>query len=325
MTYSKCLMSMFYRSTNRAIVFLLCTAPAACAASARDANDGHDMFSRTRVAVLLMGQAFRTPKSRSTDKSSTCAVASYEAQRMASQSVLTQVILPLEARGSLVEVLYTFPPCGLSAKGATMLNSLETWYSPRVVARRIVRSRHAGHSWQLAYMLLRDHMALQPHGRVSGYDFVFSVRHDILLLQNLNSWVGDLSLQNLVGQVTVDCEYGDRSTCRAKANDKMLWVPRAQLPAVMRLVAHDDLPGDWHFNPHYLVESFLRVPQGTLAKAHHGLSLTNASGSCAPKSEGARRVPPDLLARFVERVGQISVCDRKPFYRFAPDRGWTRR
>ena len=306
------------------LVLLLCTAPAACAAAASDVHGGHDIFSGTRVAVLLTGQAFRTPKARSTDQSSTCAVASYEAQRMASQSVLTQVILPLEARGSLVEVLYTFPPCGRSAAGATMLKSLETWYSPRVVARRIVRSRHVGHSWQLAYMLLRDHMAVQPHGRVSGYDFVFSVRHDILLLQNLNAWVGDLSLQNFVGEVTVDCEYGDRRTCRTKANDKMLWVPRAQLPAVMRLVAHDDLPGDRHFNPHYLVESFLRVPQGTLAKSHHGLSLTNASAACASGSEGARRVPPHLLARFVERVGQISVCDGTPFYRFAPDRGWTR-
>ena len=205
-----------------------------------------------------------------------------------------------------------------------MLAALDAWYSPRVVARRIVRSRHVGHSWQLAYMLLRDHMAAQPRGGASCYDFVFSVRHDLLLLQNLNAWVGDLSLQNFVGELTVDCEYGDRTTCRPKANDKMLWVPRAQIPAIMRLVAHDDLPGDRHFNPHYLVESFVRVPQGTLAKEHHALSLTNESDACEPDSAGARRVPPHLLARFVERVGQISVCDR-PFYRFAPDRGWTRR
>ena len=79
------------------------------------------------MAVLLTGQAFRTPKAKSTDQSGTCVSASYEAQRAASQSVLTQVILPLEARGALVEVLYTFPPCGRSAVGATMLAALDAW------------------------------------------------------------------------------------------------------------------------------------------------------------------------------------------------------
>lgn len=293
------------------------------------------LFRNARVAILLTGEAFRTSKQRSTDHSHSCANASFEAQRSASHSLIGHVIVPIETLGAHVEVLFTFPSCGRDAPGgAWLLESLRSWYGNRVVAHRVVGpTRHVGHSWQLAFMLLRDHIrAIRGNSTGSSirsnsgqtslhdYDFVFSVRHDLEMLRPVTSWPGDLSQQLVLGvrgTVKVDCEWGDQTQCKAKANDKMLWTPRRQLAHTLRVLAHDNERDDDDFNPHYFVEHLATVPPGALSRRYQGHGLTNQS--CA--GDGQQMVPPHLRLSFAPGVSLLRLCDwDEPLFRFAPDR-----
>ena len=303
----------------------------ACGASSRA------LFDHARVAVLLTGEAFRTQKRQSTDQSKSCANESYEAQRSASNAVLTQAILPLESHGARVDVLFTFPPCGTTASGGVLLRKLQGWYGERVVAHRVIsHSRNVGHSWQLAFMLLRDHMrAKQPaDDSVSStraalrYDFVLSIRHDMMLLRPLLGWPADLShllFTGLRGTLKVDCDFGDRSSCSVKGNDKLLWTPRRWLPRVLRLLAHDDEHGDSDFNPHYFAQHFVNVPSGALTRRYHNHGLINAScaGDGVHDDGGMKQpiVPAHARLTFAPAVGILAVCDGDPpIFRFSPDR-----
>ena len=266
-----------------------------------------------RIAVLLTGQAFRTPKARSTEDSRSCANESYSAQHAATHSLLKNVVHPLEQRGARVDIFFTFPACGRSTVGAPLLGALHGWLGSRVVNWRIVRNRDVGHSWQQAYALLQCCL--------NTYDAVFSVRHDLLLSVPLPAWHVDLSsllfLAEQGGTVRVDCSSSSSTSCRAKANDKLLWVPRRKLRAVLREV---ESPSGLAtpFNPHYLIERFLRVPPAALDRRYEGHALLN--GTC--EGYDARSVPPELRARFAPGVGLLRSC-AAAFYRFAPDRGWT--
>lgn len=280
-------------------------------------------FGGARVAVLLTGQAFRAVKRFGGDVAGFCVNASFGAQEAASRSVLSQVIAPLEASGAKVDVLFTFPRCEDAVSGSALLRALRAWFGARVAAHRVVESRNVGHSWQLAYMLLGDHMRRQR----ASYDFVLSLRHDLELLQKLTAWPANLARMLFFdrGGVRLDCSApaadGCRRAqaspcCRPKVHDRMLWVPQRHLRLALRMLAHDDQPADADFNPHYLVERFLRIPAAVRDSEYHEHVLTN--GSCT--SDGLYRpVPPYLRAVFEPGVGVLSFCGAR-FYRFAPDR-----
>ena len=279
----------------------------------------HVPFLDARIAVLLTGQAFRTAKHDSAgDNARYCVNASFEAQHVASQSLLSMVIEPLERHGAAVEVLFTFPLCNDLELGAFLLQTLKRWFANRVVAHDIISSsRHVGHSWQLAYMLLKRHLKLG-----ASYDFVFSVRHDLELLQNIWHWPANFSQLLFLAEgdegVKVDCDVGDtRTICRAKINDKLLWVPHNLLPSVLDVLGHDDHVGDEDLNPHYLIERFIRVPREALHARYNGCALIN------PTCGGQVNLVPQRLRLDMREVGILNSCGA-PFYRFAPDRGWTR-
>jgi len=272
------------------------------------------LFASTQVAVLLTGEAFRTAKRKSTDASGQCIHESYSAQHAATQSLLSQVIVPIETLGATVDVLYTFPSCGATALGGPLRSALHRWFGNRVVAHATVQSRNVGHSWQLAYKLLSQHIAAS--GR--SYDYVLSVRHDLRLLHGITTWPVDLSQLLFLADrsgVKLTCE----TVCRPKIDDKMLWVPRRWLPVVLRLIGHDDQPGDDDFNPHYLVSHFLYIPKEARHEGYHNHGIVNTS--CADDDDSSpRRVPPHLRAAFKPHVGLLSFCKGGPLYRFAPDR-----
>ena len=278
----------------------------------------HFPFLDARIAVLLTGQAFRTAKHKSAlDNARYCVNASFEAQHVASQSLLSMVIEPLERHGAVVEVLFTFPLCNDLELGAFLLQTLKRWFVNRVVAHDVISSsRHVGHSWQLAYMLLKRHLKLG-----ASYDFVFSVRHDLELLQNIWHWPANFSQLLFLAEgdegVKVDCDVGDRTICRAKSNDKLLWVPHNLLPSVLDVLGHDDHVGDEDLIPHYLIERFIRVPREALRARYNGCELINLT--CG----GQVKLVPQRLRVDMREVGILNSCG-KPFYRFALDRGWYR-
>ena len=305
------------------------TRPAAETAAAPGAPSSRSLFDGARVAVLLTGQAFRTAKRKSVDPSGVCVNASYEAQRTASQSIVTNVIEPLEDLGANVEILYTFPSCDTFLhRGLTTLlqKALDGWLGVhRVVSRRVVQSRNVGHSWQQAFMLLAEHMSLQRPRR--DYDFVFSVRHDLQLLKPLTNWSANLSKLNFLGEfhpdaedgaVTLDCEpdsealidkcTGTLCWCAPKAQDKLLWVPRSMLPSVLKHLVHDDWEhpvnhrrGDSSFNPHYFVQHYLYAMDRLRDHRFHGAVLVNAS--CPEVSDRVRVMRERIRVRVMrERI-----------------------
>ena len=79
-----------------------------------------DHLSGTRVAVLLIGDAFRSRHGGE----SRCNVNSTTAQREASLSYVERVIEPLEALGANVDVIFTFPRCESHALDTTLCTQL---------------------------------------------------------------------------------------------------------------------------------------------------------------------------------------------------------
>jgi len=275
-------------------------------------------FSGARIAVLLTGQAFRAERVEKHDRSAEsirfCEHGSISAQHTASRALLSNVVQPLENSGATVDILFTFPACDNSS---FFISTLKSWYGDHLVAQRTVRSKHVGHSFQLAYMLLRDYM---QHGH--SFDFVLSVRHDLELCTDIMHWTADLEKLIFFGaQVKLDCNFGDRSKCKPKTQDKMLWVPRQLLPKALGVLAHDHHDGDEDFNPHYLVEHFMHVPPAALVRMYHNLELINET--CTPANE-VKRVPPDLLGTLAPGVGLLRNCAASgtPFYRIVPYRRW---
>lgn len=277
-------------------------------------------FSGSRIAVLLTGQAFRDAKDGNSErKARYCVNASFEAQHVASRSLLSNVIEPLEAHGATVEVLLTFVSCKNSELNHFFLPTLKAWFEGRVVAHRLVHGiRDVGHSWQVAYVLLKAHLGKQ----VGSFDFVFSVRHDMELLHNILHFPANFSKLLFLSErgshegVRVHCDPW-RAACQPKVDDKLLWVPHALLPAVLDVLEHEadvENADDNLFIPHYFIERFITVPHAALTKVYHGYGLTKL-----PCGSQADLVPQHLLADMGD-VGLLGHC-APSFFRFAPHRG----
>ena len=140
-------------------------------------------FARTRIALLLVGEAFRSGVSgqgrggRGVNRP--CNMSSSVSQQAASESYVAHVIKPLHALGAQVDVLFTVSRC--EQGGGTedqVLRLLSKWVGERrVVATKVVAVNGVGDGWYHGYRLLEEHM--QASGVM--YDFVFQSRHDIVL------------------------------------------------------------------------------------------------------------------------------------------------
>ena len=134
-----------------------------------------DAFANRTVALLLLGEAFRSGSGGERD--TPCQVSSINAQHEATQSYLHNVIRPLERLGARAEVLFTFPWCGNASTTRQLRGVLEAWLAPHVVHTHTERSPHFDGAWAMAYRMLLRHM----DRRAAPYDYVLHARHDLYI------------------------------------------------------------------------------------------------------------------------------------------------
>lgn len=199
-------------------------------------------FRAARVALLLVGEPFRSLRENSTAPRQSCYEGSTEEQAEASLSYVAKVIEPLERCGAVVEVMYTFPVCpGRRDVMERLHRKMDSWFGPRVVAVANVTSQSMDHGWRLGHQMLAAHMATR---RVS-YDFVFQARHDVYLEADMFAWPADWSKLlfeqecALLSGSSCSCgflsDYASRRLGRCHANH-LLWIPQKYLAVVQRAV-----------------------------------------------------------------------------------------
>ena len=147
---------------------------------------GPDVFASKSVALLLIGQTFRSAvlqhRTRYCDDSS----ASLLGQADAVAGFRSQVIEPLLAAGAEVEVLFTFPRCG-SEKPA-LLGNFSQWLAPHAVAHKVVDSQDLTHGWRLGHLLLTERLRWRKSARLRPYDYVLQARSDLKLDASILTW-----------------------------------------------------------------------------------------------------------------------------------------
>ena len=310
----------------------------------------HTSFFRgARIAVLLTGQAFRAKYRFPNVPPKECDAARVDDQRRWARKLISHVVVPFEASGAHVEILLTFGSCGETKEGRALRRNLTAWYDGRVVASRVIHgTTGTRETMQLAYSLLWEHVGRTFAG---GYDFVFNIRHDMEVQKPVYEWDVDwgrlLFKSGSANTMVVACigcnkevswEFNDEPcSCRPMTDDKMMWVPSRFLPSILKQILHRDFEG------HYLVESFVSVPEAALAWQYYQFAATMAApplppprmvwgntlqvethgsfGSPPPLSENCRRelyegfhspkipvVPPHLQAEMHE-VGFLRDCD----------------
>jgi hypothetical protein len=152
--------------------------------------DHSSTFASSRVAVLMLGGAFRSGNKSAHGGASddgACDPSPYSvaAQREASLSVVERVIKPLEAALAHVDVLLSLPhACVMAAEAIPLVPLLRSWYAPHVVAERAVASLGIGYAWQQAYRLLEHH----AHATNVTYDYVLHSRHDLYIERSILTW-----------------------------------------------------------------------------------------------------------------------------------------
>jgi len=203
----------------------------------------HIFFNRS-VAILLLGEAFRSGKGGSRDLP--CNRASVNAQHEATISYVRNVAEPLELLGASVQVLFTFPLCSMPDLTSELRALLETWLAPRVAGFVTIRSPHFDASWANAYKLLSDHM----RRRGEEYDFVLHARHDQQIEHRITEWPANFS-NLLFEQECRHCseppgcicgslsESGSVPRCTGLITgvctaDHLMWIPRRFLGRVSK-------------------------------------------------------------------------------------------
>ena len=281
----------------------------------------------------------------------------------ASISQRRRLIEPLEARGAVVDVIFTVPACAQGAPFGELLRALlaeylQPWHVVRSASVPVARD--VAEAWRRGYSLLLTHM------RATGvmYDYVLSTRHDLEFMRNVTTWPANLSKLAFHGEVRLDCaesgvggtwqaaEIVDPSACRLKTNDKVLWVPGAHLGAVVRALGavaggershrregFDVSLGVVDVNPHYLIEHFAklietkRIPHGLTpapviasASGRHARDGVPSARAALPTNSGRRRAL--LHAHVVPPMG--TSCEpyeaaraRGFFLRCAPGLAWA--
>lgn len=181
--------------------------PLGVAASARPAEELARTFAGARVALLLVGQAFRGA-AQGECETGEHAVAE---QRELASLYVRHVCEPLEALGASVGVIYTHPLCAAPDATARLGESLRRWYDgdggdgrlPRVLATQAVRSASMGDGWSRAWRLYERHV-YRTNG--TAFDFVLHARHDLAVLRPLTEWpVADFGKMLFEQQCWVCC------------------------------------------------------------------------------------------------------------------------
>ena len=238
---------------RRALALLL-LAPQAIRGHSCSAQEGHFCteaptalraapdFRSLRVALLLVGEPFRSLRSGKGAPRQPCHEESADEQEEASLSYVQKVITPLERRGATVEVLYTFPTCvGRQYQMNQLYLRMRGWFGPRVVAVANVSSRSMDEGWQLGHALLASHMKEQ---RVT-YDYVLHSRHDLYLEVDMFLWPADwtklLFEMECVLTSAYSCTcgwlgtYASKSLGRCHANH-LMWIPQKHLKMVQNAI-----------------------------------------------------------------------------------------
>ena len=207
------------------------------------------LFHATRVALLLLGEAFRSGVGH-LGVDVPCNASNAAAQEIASRSFVERVVLPLETLGATVRIIFTFPHCGdsagASARHDKLLDSMLSWFGrERVAAYRTVRPMGLPSSWLAAYDLLES--------TGEAFDYVLRARHDLHIALPLPDWPvafeqllfedkGIYCGGNCQGAGLPDAELERKLLhCRQRderkwcAGDRMMWVPRRYLPLVLAL------------------------------------------------------------------------------------------
>ena len=224
-----------------------------------------EIFSGSRVALLLVGQAFRGASHGACVDSPL----SVRSQREVAHAYVSRVCRPLEALGAQVEVLFTFPRCerrgGSGATSAprrpsySLLSQMRSWYGKRVAA-----------VWEIDSMgpadgLAHGHLLLSSRSRLRNvsYDYVLQARHDVMLTQPITAWPTDFRRVLFEQRCWIVCRAAARNgiplgcACGAGhplfhghraslpdaalcpvngcAADRLLWIPRRFQPLVSML------------------------------------------------------------------------------------------
>ena len=175
-------------------------------------------FAGRRVALLLVGQAFRGYNQSACDGSAP----SIHEQREIATLYVKHVCEPLEALGATVEVLFTFPTCKARELRHNLSKSLKSVYGHRVVATRFVDSHGHGDGLAHAHHMLSHHVAglaaahraaRQTNAKAKAaqggggwhYDFVLSSRHDLAVTKPLTLWPANFSRLNFEQQCWICC------------------------------------------------------------------------------------------------------------------------
>jgi hypothetical protein len=219
------------------------------------------LFANKSVALLLVGDAFRKGGGGKND--TPCHVRSYESQREASLSYVTNVIRPLVALGATVEVVYTFPRCDSFSDTRTMRSAMHDWFAPYVTRSWTTRTDDMDDGWRKGYRVLRSRVEV----RNESFDYVLQGRHDVLVERPITTWPADFSKVLFEMECRKTCGGGchcgtlqkrflecDSGLC---TKDHLMWTPRKH---------------------HAAVDELMQRSFGTRAYAHHFVQFLLTAG-----------------------------------------------
>lgn len=185
----------------------------------------HDELRNKSVLILLRGQAFRSGQGDH-GHDVPCNITSFEAQREATESIVTMVVLPLLKAGVHgVDIALTMPRCadgGLLAAivGWLSLPAKRFRASAQVVAVRVIDSASECDGWRESWRLQHDYRRATDSSK--HYDFLFLARHDVavdvpLTSAPLTGWARGYST-------------GEHSIARSSLSfDRMLFVQEGRM------------------------------------------------------------------------------------------------
>ena len=194
------------------------------------ADQQRRLFEGKSVAVLLLGEAFRSGAGGRNDTS--CTETSINAQKEASISYVDNVLKPLEALGALVEVVLTFSACNTSERTRRLRSILVGWMRPYVKRAWTVRSWSMDDGWRKAYRML----SARVRQRGVEFDYILHGRHDIYIERPITTWPSNFSQMLFEQECRLGCGGGCKcGTIQRKflecengvcVKDHLMWTPR---------------------------------------------------------------------------------------------------
>lgn len=218
------------------------------------------LFANKSVALLLIGDAFRLGVGGQND--TPCHIGSYESQREASMSYMTNVVRPLLALGATVEVVYTFPKCTLFSDTRVLRSAMREWFSPYVTRSWTTRSDDMDDGWRKGHRVLLSRM----EARNASFDYVLQSRHDLFIERPITTWPADFTKVLF----EMECRKTCGGSCRCGTlqkrflecddalctKDHMMWTPRRHYGAIDDLMQRSF---GTHSYAHHFIQFLLRA------------------------------------------------------------------